>query len=142
MTTARAADVAVVGAGPYGLSVAGHLRAAGVETSVFGRPMSFWREHMPEGMLLRSSPSASSISDPGRRLTLAQYCKTQAVMPQNPLPLDDFLAYADWFRKELDVAVDARRVTRLDMVRGGFELQLDDGDRVEAQKVVVASGIA
>src|SRR5204862_2101609 len=61
------ADVVVVGAGPYGLSAAAHLRAGGLQTLVFGEPMSFWRRHMPGGMLLRSSPTASSIADPDRR---------------------------------------------------------------------------
>src|SRR5213079_230240 len=50
-----ACDVAIVGAGPYGLSAAAHLRAAnGLDVRVFGEPMSFWERHMPKGMLLRS----------------------------------------------------------------------------------------
>src|SRR5207248_6055962 len=61
---AMTADVAVIGAGPYGLSTAAHLQAAGLDTRVFGEPMSFWRRHMPDRMLLRSSPTASSIADP------------------------------------------------------------------------------
>ena len=52
MRSAPAADVAIIGAGPYGLSAAAHLRGAGVETLVFGQPMSFWHRHMPVGMLL------------------------------------------------------------------------------------------
>src|SRR6516165_1462268 len=56
-------DVAIVGAGPYGLSLAAHLQALGVEYRVFGRPMDTWRHHMPEGMLLKSDGFASSLSD-------------------------------------------------------------------------------
>jgi cation diffusion facilitator CzcD-associated flavoprotein CzcO len=48
-------EVAVVGAGPYGLSLGAHLNSAGIDTRVLGRPMSFWREHMPKGMRLRSA---------------------------------------------------------------------------------------
>ena len=44
----------VIGAGPYGLSTAALAQERGIETVVVGRPMSFWREHMPEGMFLRS----------------------------------------------------------------------------------------
>ena len=47
-------DVAVIGAGPYGLSVAAHLREQSLKVIVFGRPMSFWDRNMPVGMLLRS----------------------------------------------------------------------------------------
>ena len=38
-------DVAIVGAGPYGLSTAAHLKAAnGLDIRVFGEPMGFWLE--------------------------------------------------------------------------------------------------
>ena len=136
------AEVAIVGAGPYGLAVAAHLRHAGVATLVFGHPMSFWRRHMPEGMLLRSSPSASNISDPERRLTLKRYGELQGTPPRNPLPLDDFLEYAEWFRQELALAVDTRRVTRLETAPAGFRLLLDDGEAIDVPRVVVAGGIA
>jgi len=42
------------GAGPYGLSTAAFALEHAVETLTVGHPMSFWREHMPEGMFLRS----------------------------------------------------------------------------------------
>ena len=63
------AEVLVIGAGPYGLSAAAAARARGLRTVVLGRPMSFWREHMPAGMLLRSGPDWHL--DPAEELTLA-----------------------------------------------------------------------
>ena len=45
-----AVEVAIVGAGPYGLSLAAHLRAAGVSVRQFGLPMQLWKDFMPEGM--------------------------------------------------------------------------------------------
>src|SRR3954449_3340920 len=65
--------VAIVGAGPHGLSAAAHLRHRGLEPVVFGDPMAFWRDQMPAGMLLRSSPRASSIADPERKLTIGSW---------------------------------------------------------------------
>src|SRR5207253_8348200 len=53
----------VIGAGPYGLSVAAHLKGARVPTLIFGKPMEFWQS-FPRGMNLRSAWSASSLSDP------------------------------------------------------------------------------
>ena len=47
-------DVAIIGAGPYGLSVAAHLNALGVDYRIFGKPMQLWRDHMPPGMRLKS----------------------------------------------------------------------------------------
>src|SRR5206468_2015226 len=46
----------VIGAGPYALSTAAHAAEHGIRTVVVGRPMGFWREHMPMGMFLRSGP--------------------------------------------------------------------------------------
>jgi cation diffusion facilitator CzcD-associated flavoprotein CzcO len=63
-------NVVVVGAGPYGLSAAAYLRAAGVEARVFGEPMAFWQKQMPVGMCLRSNWGASHIADPKGELTL------------------------------------------------------------------------
>jgi cation diffusion facilitator CzcD-associated flavoprotein CzcO len=65
-----ALDTIVVGAGPYGLSAAAHLKGAGVDVHVVGRPMSFWREQMPVGMLLRSPFVACSMSDPERSVRM------------------------------------------------------------------------
>jgi cation diffusion facilitator CzcD-associated flavoprotein CzcO len=63
-------DVAIIGAGPYGLSAAAHLKARGLEVCVFGQPMDFWASKMPKGMLLRSPRVASTISDPMNAFTL------------------------------------------------------------------------
>ena len=67
------AHVVVIGAGPYGLAAAAHLKHAGIETVVFGSTMHFWKNHMPAGMLLRSPWSASHIGDPDGQLTLDRY---------------------------------------------------------------------
>ena len=57
-------DTIVIGAGPFGLAAAAHLKAQGVATRVFGEPMSFWRQNMPKGMKLRSPWGATTA---GRR---------------------------------------------------------------------------
>ena len=44
----------VIGAGPYGLATAARAMEQGIDTIVVGRPMSFWTDHMPSGMFLRS----------------------------------------------------------------------------------------
>src|SRR6266511_536458 len=93
-------DVAVVGAGPYGLSVAAHLRGAGIETRVFGRTMEFWRQRMPHGMVLRSPWHASSIADPDGRLTLDRHEAARGRPLGDPIAIEDFIEYADWFQRE------------------------------------------
>ena len=71
--SSRSCDVAIIGAGPYGLAAAAHLRAAGIATRVFGEPMAFWRHNMPDGMKLRSPWIATHIAEPRHRFTLDDY---------------------------------------------------------------------
>ncbi|WP_410722860.1 NAD(P)-binding protein, partial [Burkholderia sp. SIMBA_052] len=35
-------DIAIVGAGPFGLSIAAHLRGSGKSLRIFGTPMQIW----------------------------------------------------------------------------------------------------
>ena len=68
-------DVAIIGAGPYGLSVAAHLQARGVDFRIFRPPMHTWLNHMPKGMRLKSEGFASSLYDPQSQLTLGKFCE-------------------------------------------------------------------
>src|ERR1700722_9702550 len=88
-------EVAIVGAGPYGLSLAAHLHGAGIQTRVFGRPMDSWRSHMPEGMLLKSDPFASSLSDPQDFYTLPRFSEEQSIpyRASTPRRFDVFCNY-------------------------------------------------
>jgi hypothetical protein len=134
--------VAIIGAGPYGLSAAAYLRAANVEVRIFGEPMGFWLRHMPTGMLLRSSWEASRIADPAHTWTLDEYqarCRTQV---SKPIPLQDFIAYGQWFQRQVVPDVDQRRVTRIQSTSHGFHLVLQDGTSLRAQRVIVAAGLA
>jgi cation diffusion facilitator CzcD-associated flavoprotein CzcO len=137
-------DVAIVGAGPYGLSLAAHLRAAGVNYRQFGRPMHLWREQMPRGMFLKSQGFASNLSDPAGARTLAAFCRATGRPYADyglPVPLDDFVAYGDWFAGHLAGSLDPALVTRLSRLGGAFELGLADGRTCRARRVVLATGV-
>jgi lysine/ornithine N-monooxygenase len=136
-----ACDAAVVGAGPHGLATAAHLRAAGLDTRVFGRTMSFWREHMPDTMQLRSSVRASSIASPGRAWSLGGFAAERERRLVDPLPVTTFLEYGRWFQQRAVPDVDQRLVTAIEPKGARFELSLDDGERLTARRVVVAAGI-
>jgi hypothetical protein len=133
--------VVVIGAGPYGLSAAAHLRARGVETRVFGDPMATWREHMPYGMYLKSTPQASSIAAPGAGLTYARYCAEQGRAPSEPLPADDFVEYGMWFQSHAVPHLELARVEHLGQQGAAFGLRLETGEELTAPAVVVASGL-
>ncbi|MDX6696607.1 MAG: FAD-dependent urate hydroxylase [Solirubrobacteraceae bacterium] len=135
-------QVVVVGAGPHGLASAAYLQAAGVDVAVFGRPLSFWREHMPAGMLLRSSAKASSIAHPGRRHMIEDWAREQGREVRYPFPIEDWIDYASWFQRALVPQVDPRSVTEVERRGEGFVTRLEDGEEVESGRVVVAAGIA
>jgi NADPH-dependent 2,4-dienoyl-CoA reductase/sulfur reductase-like enzyme len=143
-TTGCDVDVAVIGAGPYGLAAAAHLHAAdGLEIGVFGEPMSFWDKQMPRGMILRSPYVASNIADPERALTLDDYSEqTRRELPK-PVTLEQFVDYGRWFRDQAlpQPQLDRRNVIRLERPNGHFRLELSGGKRVNAHRVVVAAGI-
>lgn len=130
----------MVGAGPYGLSAAAHLRARNVETTVLGRPMSFW-QGMPPQMLLKSPWSASNLSDPRSRFNLDHFAD-ETGSREEPLPIAYFLQYAGWFQRAAVGDVDGRMVRRIGRAGDGFRLELNDGAAIEAPRVVLAAGIA
>jgi len=132
-------DVLVIGAGPYGLAAAAAAQARGLRVTVLGRPMGFWREHMPAGMFLRSGPDWHL--DAAGELTLERYLDERAIAPADvdPLPLALFLDYAEWFRAEAGIAVRDERVVAL---RPGWEADLGSGETLRASAVVAAPGVA
>jgi hypothetical protein len=138
--TTTGSHVIVLGAGPYGLSVASHLRGAGIDVHVVGRTMSFWREQMPKGMLLRSPYVACNLSDPDRALTVPAYEAARALDQAVPVPLDRFVDYGEWFRDQSGIDVDQRLVSRVSK-NGGYRVELEDGETLTARRVVVAAGI-
>jgi cation diffusion facilitator CzcD-associated flavoprotein CzcO len=138
-------DVAIIGAGPYGLSIAAHLGVADVAFRIFGQPMLNWRTKMPRGMHLKSDGFASSLYDPNGRLTLPKYCAQRGIAYRDlglPVALETFTAYGMEFQKDLVPSLDPRNLARLDRGADGFRLTLSDGETIEARRVIVATGIS
>lgn len=134
--------VAIIGAGPYGLSVAAHLRAANVETKVFGTAMEFWQQQTPKGMLLVSTYGTSHIADPYRRLSLDDFHAAAGSAAASPVPREDFISYGLWYARHAVPDLDRRRVARVEKTARGFQLLLEDGECVGTDRVIVATGLA
>jgi hypothetical protein len=136
--------VCIIGAGPYGLAIAAHLRHAGVEFRIFGSTMRRWLTQMPKAMLLKSEGCASGLPDPEGRYGLPQFCGAQGlpfVEYGSPLSRETFASYALSFQKKFvpqveDVLVDAVRKTD-----GGFEISLSSGETFRSAQVIVATGM-
>ncbi len=135
-------ELLVIGAGPYGLSVAALAQERGIGTMVAGRPMDFWREHMPAGMFLRSGPDwhldAAGIH------TLEAFLADRGIEQGavDPIPVGVFLEYAEWFQDAKKIRPSGRLVESLAKADGRFEAVLDSGERIEADAVAAAPGIA
>lgn len=136
-------DLAVIGAGPYGLSVAAHAAGAGMSLRVYGRTMATWRDHMPEGMFLKSEPWASDLSDPGAKYTLADYAAVRGfeAVHGRPLPIGTFAAYGTWFAEHAVPPVHEQTVTRVTPAAGCFRVETAEGDGIEARTVALAVGV-
>ena len=137
-------DTVVIGAGPYGLSVAAHLQREGADFRIFGRPLDTWRTAMPEGMYLKSDGFASNLSAPEPGSTLADFC-AEHDLPYHPthlpVPLRTFVDYGLDFQQRYVPNLEKHTVTWV--IRDGrrFRVGLDDGEELGARQVVVAAGI-
>lgn len=130
----------IVGAGPFGLAMAAEAGRLGVPHAVLGEPMSFWKRHMPAGMILRSA--SDWHLDPAGRDTIERFLATRGRTPSDaePLPLDLYLAYAEWFAEAKGIRARAARVVSLDSRGDGFIASLDDGTTLSAERVLLALG--
>lgn len=137
-------ETAIIGAGPYGLSLAAHLRHRGLSYEMFGQPMQSWSAFMPKGMLLKSEGFASNLWDPRRTFTLEAFCREQRIAFQPtalPVPIDVFLSYAAWFQERTGVSPNGLTVTRIEKdARNQFSLTTSDGRLSSARRVVIATG--
>src|SRR5260370_35766702 len=127
--------VAIIGAGPYGLSIAAHLRSNGVDFRIFGTPMHGWRAHMPKGMFLKSEGWASNLFDPGTGYTLRQYC-AELGLPygeyEAPVSLETFTQYGLSFQQRLVPTAEETQGTSLSQSSGTFAVALAKGGTLRA----------
>ncbi len=131
----------VVGAGPYGLSVAARARERGIDTIVVGHPLGFWTDHMPAGMFLRSGVDwhldASGIH------TFEAFVEERGLLPTqlDPIPISVFLEYATWFQSQKQITVRDQFVSALETSETKFVASLEDGSQISAERVVAAPGV-
>ena len=142
-TLANKVDLAIVGAGPYGLSLAAHLKKTKVSYRIFGKPMDTWRSSMPAGMCMKSEGFACNLYHPDGLFTLADYCKENGIPYADlgvPVELSTFSSYGVAFQERFVSEIDETQVIGITHNKF-FDLELEDGRRVSARKVVIAAGI-
>lgn len=134
-------ELLIIGAGPYGLATAAAAGDRGVEYAIVGCPMALWRQHMPKGMILRTSKDEHL--DPMGAATMDAYMSARAIPSDamTPLPLSSYLDYVDWFIREKDIRVVNDLVVRLDHTGAGFRARLRGGAEIVARRVLAAIGV-
>jgi cation diffusion facilitator CzcD-associated flavoprotein CzcO len=135
-------NLLIVGAGPFGLALAAQAAHLGIEHMVVGKPMDFWRQNMPPGMYLRSSWDWHL--DPLNVHTIEKFLESrgQTTAEIEPLSLEFYLSYADWFQKQKRIVVSPWIIERLDRSaeNGIFVAATSQGDTIEARNVALAPG--
>jgi cation diffusion facilitator CzcD-associated flavoprotein CzcO len=133
-------DLLVVGAGPFGLAVAAQAAHLGIEHLVAGRPMEFWRKNMPAGMYLRSA--CDWHLDPVNVHTIDSFLaeRGQTAKDVEPLSLEFYLSYAEWFQKQKGITAVPLHIQRLDLVNDSLTALTVEGDTIQARNVVIAPG--
>lgn len=137
-------QVVIIGAGPFGLSISAHLSALGVDHLIVGRTNNTYRSLVPDGMLMKSEPYASTIASPDGKYTLAAFSASQGldyVDRVGPVTRDRFVEYVDWYTERLVPGVQDETVTEVTPVDGGFRVSFADAAPVTARRVVVATGV-
>ena len=133
-------DLLIVGAGPFGLALAAWAQAHGIRHRVVGVGMGFWRDNMPEGMLLRSTCDWSL--DPLDIHTIDAYLAKAGKRCRDVEPLSRgfYLDYAAWFQEEKAIASTDAKVQALVREGSGFVAITGDGGRIRSRAAVVAIG--
>jgi FAD-dependent urate hydroxylase len=135
-------ELLVIGAGPFGLSVAAHAKHCGMSVTVVGEPMGFWKHYMPAGMLLRSG--LDWHLDAAEVHTLVSFIEEKhlPLRTAEPIPVEVFRDYAEWFRQCKKIDVQPLRVERMLRSDGHFEARCQTGETIGANVVVATPGLA
>ncbi len=135
----------VIGAGPYGLSLAAHLREKGVPFRIFGRPMQTWATQMPPGMRLQSAGSALNLPRASQPFTLSQFCG-ETGRPYSgaagSVVLEDFVAYGEEFARRCVPNLEGENIKAVDRSDDLFRVTTSSGEKFFARHVVVATGLS
>jgi FAD-dependent urate hydroxylase len=140
----RSAQVAVIGAGPYGLSLAAHLKELNVDHRIFGRPMQFWSQIAEAAgeRYLKSYCFGTNLSSPRPGFSFADYNGPRGLETFEPCSMANFADYGLWFQQNNVPWVEPVNAEHVSRVPGGFTVKLADGEQFLASQVVVATGLS
>ena len=134
--------MAVVGSGPYALSLAAHLRFRGINHRVFGPVVHFWRS-MSKGLNLKSLGFATNICVPQPGQSFPEWCHRRGLEDLEPCSMESYAAYGLEIQQRFAPDLEPEEVV---MVRSAgehrFEITLSNGDVAHARNVVSATNLS
>jgi hypothetical protein len=95
---------------------------------------------MPADMRLRSDWDETNLSAPRDRGSIDAWARAAGELREEPIPLQKFLRYADWFRETLVPDTDASNVVQLERGGGAFRVTTEAGDEADAASSSWPSG--
>ena len=136
-------QVAIVGAGAYGLSLAAHLEATRINYRIFGHPMRAWSNIAAagDGRYLKSFCFGADLSTPRPGFSFADFSRPRGLETFEPCLMRDFASYGIWFQEQIVPRVEATDVVNLQRMENAFSITLSGGEQVIADSVVLATGL-
>lgn len=138
---AQDTDVTIIGAGPYGLSLATQLSARRVKHRIFGDSMRFWRD-MPVGVNLKSLAFATNIYVPKRGYTYPKWCLDHNLEDFEPCTMQSFAAYGCEMQQRFVPELEEAFVTNVTERDREFEVTVASGERFSSRRVVSCTGLS
>ncbi len=138
------AETIIIGAGPYGLSLAAHLAARNIPHRIFGRPMQFWSQIAAAGgeRYLKSFCFGTDIATPIPGYSFADYSRPRGLETFEPCSIKDFAGYGLWFQQKHVDWVETINILKIERCDTGFAVALENGEVVKASRVVIATGLS
>jgi len=137
MATTTDIDVAVIGAGPYGVSLAAAACAAGHRAVVFGLPFETWNRMDPEMQLRAASDEMSLCAGDGAG-SLGEWPDSPN---EDPMRVTTFVAYGRWFVQRFVRDLEPMDVVSVSEAPGGRLAVDTPGRSVTARTLILAVGI-
>ncbi|WP_409300438.1 NAD(P)-binding domain-containing protein [Peribacillus sp. SCS-155] len=134
-------DVIIIGSGPFGISLAAHAVSNNLQYKIFGYPMDFWKNTMPQDMFIRTPHDFVSFSDAKDELTIHKFSDETGVQLVTPLPRPIFVQYASWFAEKAGITFTTELVTSVSYKKGVYKVISETGDIHQGKNVIVATGV-
>lgn len=134
-------DIAIIGAGPYGISIGAHAEKENLNYKVFGLPMQFWKVKMPPEMFIRTLIEYTGLSDPNNKYTIAAFAKEKGITLSYPIRRTIWVDYGMWFIEKTNVDIQPTIITDITRTDNYYQLKTIEGKKYKAKHIVIAVGL-